>query len=126
MNPNENLVKRIKHAGDVKYAKLCRNAHDGIDLEAVKQEVIEECIRELNKLEFSFESHHSISFSSFSVHSVAFDIVNRVESEVFGPLQDMIDNEVEYMIDLLYSRPSDDEINTIMNYIQESEIECSE
>lgn len=126
MNPNENLVKRIKHAGDVKYAKLCRNAHHHIDLESLKREIIVESIRELNKLTISYGSHDSISHTQFSVNSIAYDILGKVEHEVFYPLQAMVDKEVECMIDLLYSRPSDDEINTIMNYIQESEIECSE
>lgn len=126
MNPNETLVNRIKRAGVVKYTKACKNAHDSIDLEALKRKVIEESINELNKLEFSFGAHDSISYTSFSVHSIAFGIINRVELEVFGPLQTMIDNEVECMIDLLYSRPSEDDLNTIMKYIQEGEIECSE
>lgn len=125
MNPNDAMIERIKRASLVKYKKLCVEAQSKVDLEALKRELIEEAIESLQSFEFYFDGHNNLSYTHPRVSHIASNITDRVEREVFGPISKRTNDEMEDYLDLFYSRPTERDIQKILEYIQEGEVECS-
>lgn len=125
MNPNNAMVERIKRASVVKYRKLCVEAQSKIDLEAIKRELIEEATESLKSFEFYFDGHDNLTYTHHKIGQIANNIAGRVEHEVFAPISKRVNDEMEDYLDLLYSRPTERDIQKILEYIQEGEVECS-
>lgn len=125
MSPNDAMIERIKRASLVKYKKLCVEAQSKVDLEALKRELIDEAIESLQSFEFYFDGHDNLSYTHHKVGQIANSITDRVEREVFGPIKKHANEEMEDYLDLFYSRPTERDIQKILDYIQEGEVECS-
>jgi predicted PilT family ATPase len=125
MNPNDAMIERIKRASLVKYKKLCIEAQSKVDLEALKRELIEEAVESLQSFEFYFDGHDNLSYTHPRVSHIANDITDRIEREVFRPISKHTNDEMEDYLDLFYSRPTERDIQKILEYIQEGEVECS-
>lgn len=125
MSPNDAMIERIKRASLVKYKKLCIEAQSKVDLDALKRELIDEAIESLQSFEFYFDGHDNLSYTHHKVGQIANNITDRVEREVFGPIEKHANDEMEDYLDLFYSRPTEWGIQKILDYIQEGEVECS-
>lgn len=125
MYQNDVIAERIKLTRHARYKKLCAEAQAKIDLEALGKELVEEAVKSLQSFKFYFNCHDSLTHTHIEVYSIANSIVERVTNEVFDPIDKFVVSEMEDYLDLLYSRPSADDIKKILDYINEGGFECS-
>lgn len=126
MSPYDSLRGEIVRAGNIKCRRLCREAGLNVNKEEMKQEFVKEVMEKLDSFRFTFNGVDDFDYGYLHTSSIANEIVARVNKSVFNPIRDEISDEVDDMIDLLYSRPCEEDMNKILNYIKENTIECSE
>lgn len=125
MTPNDLMRQRITRASIVKYNRLCNEAKSKIDFDALKQELVDEVMKSLESFSFYSLDGSRLDYTYINVGQIANRIIERTRDEVFGPISKLVDDEAEEYLDLLYSRPSESDIQKILDYIKEGEVECS-
>lgn len=125
MTPNEILAQKITRASIVKYDRLCNEAKSKIDFDAMKKELIDEVMKTLQSFSFYGVSGSRLDYTYINLSDIANRIMERTRNEVFGPIMKLVEDEEQELKDLLYSRPSEEDIQRILDYIKEGEVECS-
>lgn len=125
MTPNEMLAQKITRASIAKYERLCNEARSKIDYDALKQELIDEVMKTLQSFSFYGVSGSRLDYTYINVGQIANRIMERTRDEVFGPIMKLVEDEEQEYKDLLYSRPSEEDVQKILDYIKEGEVECS-
>ena len=126
MTPNEMLAQKITRASIVKYERLCKEARSKIDFDALKQELIDEVMKTLQSFSFYGVSGSRLDYTYINLSEIANRIMERTRNEVFGPISKFVEDEEQELKDLLYSRPSEEDKQRILDYIKEGEVECSQ
>lgn len=125
MTPNDLMRQRITRASIVKYNRLCNEAKSKIDFDALKKELVDEVMKLLESFNFYALDGSRLDYTYINVGQIANRIIDRTRDEVFGPISKFVDDEAEEYLDLLYSRPSESDIQKILDYIKEGGVECS-
>ena len=126
MTPNEMLAQKITRASIAKYNRLCNEAKSKIDFDAMKKELIDEVMETLKSFSFYSISGSRLDYTYIHLGDIANRIMERTRNEVFGPISKLVEDEEQELKDLLYSRPSEEDKQRILDYIKEGEVECSQ
>lgn len=126
MNPLNNLEEQIRRASRKRYNEHCKVLLQTIDIDALKRDVVNFITEYVaNKTYIGITSDHRVyldedyRFRHDTRH--LFDEVN----SIFNGLYEQYESEAERLIDVIYSRPSDEELKEVYNYIKDGDIECS-
>ena len=132
------LEKEIRTAYDENVRKLLRAYADQLNEEikdneefadAVLKEIMERLSKGIYYLTRDYNDRYCINTSSMSVYfdNIDKDIVHRRDADECNELIKHLKEERNLMLDIIYSRPSEEELSKVYDYILGSKttIECA-
>mgnify|MGYP003562483374 FL=1 len=134
----KSLEKEIRTAYDENVRKLLRAYADQLNEEikdneefanAVLKEIMERLSKGIYYLTRDYNDRYCINTSSMSVYfdNIDKDIVHRRDADECNELIKHLKEERNLMLDIIYSRPSEEELSKVYDYILGSKttIECA-
>ena len=134
----KSLEKEIRTAYDENVRKLLRAYADQLNEEikdneefadAVLKEIMERLSKGIYYLTRDYNDRYCINTSSMSVYfdNIDKDIVHRRDADECNELIKHLKEERNLMLDIIYSRPSEEELSKVYDYIfgSKTTIECA-
>ena len=134
----KNLEKEIKSAYDYYVRELLREYADQLNEEikdnkefadAIHKEIMERLSKGVYYLSKDYNDRHCINVGSMSVYfeSINKDIVHRRDGDECNKLIKHLKEDRDMLLDIIYSRPSEEELSKVYDYILGSKttIECA-
>lgn len=130
MNQNDTLARQVRLAARKKYQMRCREVAETIDFSKIKDEVVAamtKAVEESAEVCFVTDACRLDASCPIYTYSIISDILKE-HNRVFIGLDEPFNREADVLVDLIYSRPTNEELEVVRVYIAEAglgDIECS-